>query len=142
MSATVLVFSADQLRSNILKTILSRSGFEPLFFTRILEAGRAIARHTPEVVIFDTVGCFAEEINNLRNLCRLQADTVAIVLGAAAVVEGFKGPLIRSDLCLSEPLDPELIVTKLKELMMFQEEEKCADNDTLEKNLKHLLNLE
>ena len=142
MSATVLVFSADQLRSNILKTVLSRSGFEPLFFSRLLEAGPTIARHTPEAVIFDTVGCFTEEINNLRNLCQLQSDTVAIVLGTAAVVESFKGSLIRSDRCLSEPLDPEFIITKLKELIMLQEQERSAVGDTLEKDLKHFLNLE
>ena len=116
MSLTVLVFSADELRSNIIRTILSRSGFESLFFRRVLEAGRAIAQQGPDIVIFDTVGCFAEEIKNLRNLCRTQAHTVAMVLGSAAVLERFDGILIRSDLCLTEPLDPELIITKIKEI--------------------------
>ena len=142
MSSTVLVFSADKLRSNILKTILCRSGFEALFFTRILDAGRAIAQHTPEVVIFDTVGCFAEEINKVMNLCRTQAHTSAMVLGAATVLERFERPLIRSEFCLCEPLDPELIVTKLKELIMLHKEERGAGCDTLEKDLKHFLNLE
>ena len=142
MSSTVLVFSADELRSNIIKTILSRSGFESLFFRRILEAGRAIAQHVPDIVIFDTVGCFAEEINNLRNLCRKQSHPIAIVLGSAAVLERFEGHLIRSDLSLAEPLDPELIITKLRELIMLQVEMSNAENDTLEKDLKHFLNLE
>lgn len=142
MSSTVLVFSADELRGNILKRILSRSGFESLFFHRILEAGGAIAQHGPDIVIFDTVGCFAEEINHLRNLCRTPARTVAVVLGSAAVLESFEGPLIRRDLCLPEPFDPELIITKLKEITMSQEEKRSAESDTLEKDLKHFLNLE
>ena len=142
MSAIVLVFSADELRRNILKRILSRGGFESLFFGRILEAGGAIAQHAPDIVIFDTVGCFKEEINNLRNLCRTQAHTAMIVLGSAAVLERFEGPLIRSDLCLAEPLDPELIIAKLKELIITQKEMRNTESDTLEKDLKHFLNLE
>lgn len=138
----VLVFSADELRGNILKRILIRSGFEFLFFHRILKAGGAIAQHGPDIVIFDTVGCFAEEINYLRNLGRTPARTVAIVLGSAAVLERFEGPFIHQDLCLPDPFDPELIITKLKEITMLQKEKRSAESDTLEKNLKHFLNLE
>ena len=142
MTSTVLIFSADKLRSNIIKTILCRNGFEALLFTRFLEADQAIAQYTPEVVIFDTVGCFAEEINNVMNLCRTQAHTSAMVLGAATVLESFEDPLIRSEYCLCEPLDPELIVTKLKALIVLHKEERCAGCDTLERDLKHFLNLE
>ncbi len=142
MSATVLVFSADELRGNIIKRILSRSGFESLLSHRILEAGGAIAQHGPDIVIFDTAGCFAEEINYLRNLCRTPARTVAIVLGSAAVLERFEGLFIHQSLCLPDPLDPELIVTKLKKITMLQKEKRSAESDTLEKDLKHFLNLE
>ena len=146
MSSTVLVFSADELRcklrGNIIKKILSRSGIESLFFHRILVSGQVIAHHDPDVVIFDTVGCLAEEINYLRNLCRTPARTAAILLGSAEVLEGFEGPFIRRDLCLDEPFDPELIITKLKEFLLLQEEKRDGESDALEKNLKHFLNLE
>lgn len=142
MSSTVLVFSADELRGNIIKKILNRSGFESLFFNRILDAGGAIAQHAPGIVIFDTDSCFLEEINHMRNLCRMLEHTVAIVLGEAAVIDRFEGPFIRKDLCLSDPFDPELIITKVKEIISLQEKKKHAESETLEKDLKHFLNLE
>ncbi len=142
MASTILVFSTDQLRGNIIKKILNRNGFEFLFFNRILEAGDAIARHTPGIVIFDTDSCFLEETNHLRNLCQTLEHTVTILLGETVVIDRFEGPFTRRDLCLPDPFDPELIITKVKEIISLQEEKRSAENDTLEKDLKHFLNLE
>ena len=104
------------------------------------EAGGAIAQHVPKVVIFDTESCFSEELNHLRNICQTLKHTVAIVLGEAVVIERFKGPLTRRTLCLPDPINPELIATKVKELVS-RKKKTITGSDTLEKNLKKFLNL-
>jgi hypothetical protein len=113
---------------------------ECLIFNRILEAGETIARQAPKVVIFDTESCFSEELNHMRNLCQTLADTVAIVLGEAVVIDGFKGPLFQKTLCLPDPLNPELIATRIKELVS-QEPKTLTGNEPLETTLKKFLNL-
>ena len=140
MSDKVSVFSADDLRGKIVEKVLNRNGFECLIFNRILEAGGAIAQHAPKVVIFDTESCFSEELNHLKNICQTLKHTVAIVLGEGVVIDRFKGPLIRKTLCLPDPLNPELIATKVKELVA-QKKKRLNGSDTLEKTLKKFLNL-
>ena len=139
-SNCVSIFSADDLRGRIIQKVLHRQGMECLIFNRILEAGRTIAQHTPKLVILDTEGCFSEELNHLRNICQTLKHTVAIVLGEPVVMDGFKGPLFQNTLCLPDPLNPELIATRVKELMS-QQRKTLTGNDTLEKTLKKFLNL-
>jgi len=140
VSDRVLVFSADELRGKIIKKVLNRNGFECHLFNQILEAGGAIAQHYPPVVVFDTESCFPEEINRLRNICRTLERAVAIVLGEAVVIEKFQGRSFRKTLCLPDPIDPELIVVKVNEIMA-QKKERRVGSDTLEKTLKSFLNM-
>lgn len=140
MSTSVLVFSADELRGKIIKKVLSRSGFECLLFNQILEAGGAIARHAPPVVVFDTEGCFSEEVKRLRSICQTLKRAAAIVLGEAAVIEEFKRRRFRKTLCLPDPFDPELIAVKINEITA-QKKRRRAGSDTLEKTLKSFLNI-
>ena len=140
MPDSVSVFSTDDLRGKILQKVLNRHGLECLIFNRILEAGDTIAQQAPKVVIFDTESCFSEELNHLRNICQTLRHTVAIVLGEAVVIDGFKGSLFRKTLCLPDPLNPELIATRVKELVS-QKRKTNTGNDTLENTLKKFLNL-
>lgn len=141
MPAPILIFSADALRGNITLKILSRSGFEALLFNRILEAERAIAQHAPRLVIFDTDSCFLEEIDHLKNLCRTLEHTLAVVLGKATVIGSFKGPCVGKDRCLSDPLDPDRVLTKVKQIITRQTQKEHTAVDTLENDLKQFLNL-
>ena len=143
MCARVLVFSADELRSKILNKVLDRNGFECLRFNRILEAGDAIARYSPEVVIFDTQSCFSEEIDHLKDICQSLKHSTAIVIGKEAVLDRFKRPLTRKALCFPDPFDPDLITEKIKkEVSQKKNKGIRAGSDMLEKTLKHLLHLE
>ena len=135
MAYSVIVFSADDIRGKILNKVLSRTGVECHIFNQILEAGRAIARHAPQVVIFDTEGCFAAEINHLKKICRTLKHPLAFVLGEAGVINGFKG---RKTLCFSDPIDPDLIAAKAKEIIS-QKKKSTVGGDTLEKTLKKFL---
>lgn len=142
MPYPVLIFSTDDLRGRITQKILKRSGFEGLLLSKILGARDTIANHTPSVVIFDTYSCFSEEINQIRNLCRTLEHTAVIVLGDPSIIDRFEGPGIRKELCLSDPLDPELIASKVKEVFSSKAREKRSESDTLEADLKHFLKLD
>ncbi len=137
----ILVFSADELRGNIIGTVLGRSGIEFLLFNRMLEADSAIAQHTPDAVIFDTNGCFADELNHLINLSQTLDRPAVLLLGDATVIGRFHGPAILKDRCLPDPLDPGRIVAKIKEMSASPEVERVAEIDSLEEDLKGLLNL-
>lgn len=139
MVSKVLVFSADELRGKIIKKVLNRSGFECLLFNQIFEAGGAIARHAPPVVVFDTEGCFSEEIKRLGNICRTLKRAVAIVLGEAVVIEKFGRRSFPKTLCLPDPFDPELIAVKVNEITA--QKKLRVRGDTLEKTLKSFLNI-
>ena len=138
MAHRILVLSADELRGKILHKILSRSGFDCRIFTRMLETGAAITRHAPEIVILDTEGCFAGELNHLRHLTQTVRHPFILVLGETAVIERFKG---RKMLCLADPIDPELITSKAKEITSRKKKGPVGDH-ALEKTLKRFLNLD
>jgi len=46
------------------------------------------------------------------------------------------------ELVLSDPLDPELIVAKVKEVLSLSVKGKSSEGDTLEEDLKHFLKLD
>ena len=140
MSDSVSVFSADDLRGKIIQKVLNRNGLECRIFNRILEAGGTIDQQSPKVVILDTESCFSEELNHLRNLCQTLKNTVAIVLGESVVIDGFQGSLFRKTLCLPDPLNPELIAMRVKEVVS-QKRTTSTENDSLENTLKRFLNL-
>ncbi len=142
MPYPVLIFSADDVRGGITQKRLRRSGFEVLLISKILGARDTIAKHTPGVVIFDTSSCFSEEINQIRNLCRTLEHAVVIMLGDQSIIDRFEGPGIRKELCLSNPLDPELIASKVKEVLSSKAREQRSESDTLEGNLKRFLKLD
>ncbi len=138
----VFIFSADKLRGRIIQKVLLRTGVESLLLETISQIGDAIAEHAPSVAILDTNSCFPEEINHLRNQCWALEQTAVILLGDAPIMDSFKGPVIRRDLCLSDPLNPELIVAKVKELLSLKVKEKRPEDSPLEEDLKEFLRLD
>lgn len=142
MPSQVIIFSADRLRGGIAQKVLERTGLESLLVNRVPEAREAIADNAPHVVIFDTKGIFPDEINLLRNLCRTLRDTAVIVLGDRSIVDTFGGEGIQEGLCLPDPLDPELIASKVKEILCSKANGKRLQRDGLESNLKEFLKLD
>ena len=142
MPSSVIIFSTDSLRGGIIQEVLKRSGLESLLAGRVLEAGQAIADNAPRVVIFDTKGIFPDEINLLKNLCRTLRDTAVLVLGDRSIVDTFEGEGIQERLCLSDPLDPDLIASKVKEILSSKAKGKYLQRDSLESDLKQFLKLD
>ncbi len=142
MPQPVLIFAADELRGGIIREILKRGGFEPLLFKNILGAGDVISKHAPPLVIFDTSTCFPEEMTHLKNLCGILNHTAVILLGDPAVMSSFQGPVIRQDLCLSDPLNPALIVEKAKQVSAETRQVEGPGGKGLEDALKDFLRLQ
>jgi len=138
----VLIFSIDELRGGITQKVLKRSGFEALLLRMIMGAKNAIAKHAPGVVIFDIGSYLSEEVNQIRNLCGTLEHTPVILLGDRSITDRFEGTGISKELFLLDPLDPELIVAKVKEVFSLKVKEKFSEGDTLEDDLKHFLKLE
>ena len=142
MSDPILIFSVDKLRGGITQKVLKRSGFETLLFPKVFGAIDAIEKHVPGVVILDASGCFSEEVNQIRNLCETLEHIPVIVLGERLIIDRFKGSEMRDVLFISDPLDPELIVEKVKKALSPKLKEKPSERDTLEKDLKAFFNLD
>jgi hypothetical protein len=54
----------------------------------------------------------------------------------------FGGEGIQKMLCLPDPIDPELIASKVKEILSSKTKEKRLQRDGLESNLKQFLKLD
>ena len=141
MPYPIIIFSVDELRGGITKKVLERTGFQVLLLNTILGMRERIASHSPDVVIFDTYHCFAEEVRHLKNICGALDNTVVMLLGDPGITEGFQGPNVRRELLLSDPLDPDLIISKVKEVSSSRKEEQDSETNTLEGDLKDFLKL-
>ena len=141
MSQPVLIFAADELRGKIICKVLKRGNLESLVLKKMLGAGDAILKHAPALVVIDVNSCFPEEIAHLKNLCGVLDHLGIILLGDRAIISGFHGPVIREDLCLLDPLDPVLLVKKVKQVFAETGQEKGPMGNELEKVLKDVLKL-
>lgn len=141
MSFRVIIFSPDKLRGAIIREILQRSGFKALLLNRAIKAKQAIAEYGPPVVIFDTKDCLTDEISLLTNFFRSLQGTQIIMLGNPSVIEMLGGPGIQQNLSLTDPLDPELIVSKVKEALSDDATRKAIEGKELEADLKQFLRL-
>ena len=150
MSHTVTVLSADSIRGSILKKILTNSGFKVLWCKSYYEAKEALDQQVPRVVIFDAKGLYASEVGLLEKLRGHLPDTDIIVLAEASAIPTFAGQGCSRELCLPEPIDPELLLAKVKEIVSSPPGERIADENnkkeagkvTLTNSLKQFLKLE
>lgn len=141
MSSLVVVFSTDPVRGRIIQKVLMRNRVEALVLETIDQMKDAISMRAPGVAIFDTAGCFKGEIDHLGNLCGTLTRTAVILVGDGTVLERFEDSATRSELRLSNPLDPELIAAKVEALLSLKVEEKRSEDGSLEKDLKGFLGL-
>ena len=142
MSHPVIIFSADKLRGGIIKDILQRGGIKAGWTRGILETRDAISELTPAAVIVDTKSSLASEIDFLKNLFGTLQDSMVIVLGNPSITGTFEGPGIREELRLSDPLDPDLIVAKVNQILRLRKKNKHLNESGLANNLKQFLKLD
>jgi DNA-binding response OmpR family regulator len=142
MPPPVIIFSTDRFRGGITQKVLERTGVESLVFDRFVAAREAVAGNPPRVAILDTKGIFPDELNLLKNLCRTLGETAVIVLGDRSIVDTFGGEGVREGFCLPDPLDPELIASKVKEVLSSKRERERLQGYGIESDLKGFLKLD
>lgn len=146
MCSPVIVLSPDNIRGAILEKILSRSGFDVLWSKSYYEAEDVLDKHAPLVLIFDAKGLRAKETGLLEKLRINLPGAVIIALVEADAMPISEMEVSPRELWLPEPFDPELIVSKVKEIVSSPPVERASDTkpgkDTLAASLKQFLKLD
>ncbi|MBF0319566.1 MAG: hypothetical protein HQL01_07175 [Nitrospirae bacterium] len=135
----VVVFSTDAMRGSLIQKALERwaglphvgtpnggtSGEEipiPLLFKDVIHTGDILGREAPLVVVLDTKGYFSGELEKFRNsFARVSAEMLPALklLAIGDFTDKNLSALnkIVTDWCMDTPLDPMLIVSKVKVLL-------------------------
>lgn len=146
MGASVIVLSGDNTRGGILKKILARNGFEVLWFKNYHDAGDALGTGNPLILIFDAKGIYSRETGLIGKLLHAVTEGNLIVLAKPEDIPSFEAQGCAGGLCLSEPLDPELVVSRVKDILSVTPakaaSEKDKGRDGLTSSLKRLLRLD
>ncbi|MBF0345923.1 MAG: PBP1A family penicillin-binding protein [Nitrospirae bacterium] len=121
MAVPVLVFSVDDIRGRIVLKSLQHNEIEAKRYNNnldLLDALNAIKVHS--IVIFDTRQYYSKEFEFLETLRVTHPRCSIIVLSEAALLHMFIQKGFRADFCLSDPLDPEQICFKVKEIFFLR----------------------
>jgi DNA-binding response OmpR family regulator len=146
MCSPVIVLSPDNIRGAILEKILSRSGFDVLWSKSYYEAEDVLDKNAPMVLIFDAKGLRAKETGLLEKLRINLPGAVIIALVEADAMPISEPGVSPRQLWLPEPFDPELIVSKVKEIVSSPPVQRASDTksgkDMLAASLKQFLKLD
>jgi DNA-binding NtrC family response regulator len=145
MSVPIIIYSADKSRGGILHKILNRNGLTSLWENRLNETQAAVLTHHPDVFIADIKNALKNEIVFLANICLKLQDIFLIVIGGSVDISTFDNQVselvLDNNLRLTDPLSPELIVSKVKEVLSSRENALVSPQNNLETDLKQFLKL-
>ncbi len=145
MTFPVIIYSADKSRGGILHKILNRNGLTSLWENRLNEMQAAVITHHPDIFIADIKNALKNEIVFLANICLKLQGIYLIVIGGSVDISTFDNQVselvFENNLRLTDPLSPELIVSKVKEVLSLRENPPQAPQNNLEIDLKQFLKL-
>lgn len=145
MAFSVIIYSADKTRGGILNKILKRNGLTSLLVNQLGNTQVAVFEHNPDVLIADLKNALRDEIVFLANIYSKLQGTFLIVLGGPVDINSFEKQVgefvLENNLHLTDPLSPELIVSKVKEALALREKTPQAKQPNLETDLKQFLKL-
>jgi DNA-binding NtrC family response regulator len=145
MAFPVIIYSADKSRGGILHKILKRNGLSSLWENRLNETQAAVQTHHPDIFIADIKNALKNEIVFLTNICLKLQGAFLIVIGGSMDIDTFEKQVselvLENNLRLTDPLSPELIVAKVKEVLSLREQPQQAQQTDLEFDLKQFLKL-
>jgi DNA-binding NtrC family response regulator len=144
MSTPIIVFSAEMTRANIIRQALRQYGFDVVVCKAYFEVEEAVRKHASLVLVFDTRwGLGTKEIRFLERLSSISTEMTLIVLAKPWAIRLIEAGEMGKGVCLPEPLDPELVATKVKEAVCQKEKRReSSDTDTLQERLKNFLRLD
>lgn len=165
MSVPIIIFSVDSIRGRIILNTLRFNGFEAILQNRIIHAEKIIRENIPPIVILDTKDLSPNELDFFRTACPALSNSALILLASPSIMKSLDVSDIKTELCRTDPLDAELIVSKVEallarksgraedksmealkyksqELEVQKEDELDDDSESLEDDLKKFLDLE
>lgn len=117
MSSSVVVYSPDDIRGRIVLKILKVNGIKALLFSSHFEVKEALVRHSPAVIILDFKNSVSRELNFLEMLSYKFSEATIIALSETSTVHVLENLGLINVLCVSDPLDPELILSMVKDVL-------------------------
>ncbi len=131
MSVPIIIFSVDSIRGRIILNTLRFNGFEALLQDRIMHAEEIIRKNTPSIVILDTKELSPNELDFFRTAHPVLSNSALILLASPSIMKSLDISDIKTELCRTDPIDAELIVSKVEALLARKsgraEERKAKD---------------
>ena len=125
MSLPVLIYSTDKTRGAILLKSHTLNNIKAVLCSTHMEIKAAIARFSPNVIIFDTKNMFWDELEFLKTQHNNLLKTFKIILIAPGNTSILKASGIKNCRCASDPFDPENILSTSKEILTKQAKKKA-----------------
>lgn len=145
MAVPIVIYSPDNNRGGILLKILNRNGLASRWEHRLDETQAVVSTHRPDVFIADIKNALKNEIIFLANICLKLPEVYLIVIGGSVDIGTFDSQVselvLNNNLRLTDPLSPELIVSKVKEVLFSREKTPESPPNHLETDLKKFLKL-
>ena len=117
MSSSVIVYSPDDIRGRIVSKTLNLSGIKTHMLSSHFEVKDAITGHSPAVIILDLKKNVSSELNFLETLSYQLSQTTIIALSDTSNVHALENLNLANLQCVSDPLDPELILSMVKDTL-------------------------
>lgn len=131
MAPSVIVYSPDEIRGKIIVNTLRLSGIETIQYTNHFETEEAAVRLSPGIIILDLTKNLDNEIKFLKNICETLPGIHIVALVKKADGAFLKSLTYDIDLCFSNPIDPEEILHKVREILIVLRRKKI--------NIKNLI---
>jgi len=128
MGSSVVVFSPDTIRGNIVARKLRHEGLDVQLFDRAVSALGAVVNGKTRALVFDTVGCLPDELRSLARFCESSLPEGARIIGLGDPAEGL--PCLNDrEMCqvLPGPVDPERIVAEVRNAFSAKKQPPAAD---------------
>ncbi|MBF0467392.1 MAG: hypothetical protein HQK61_00665 [Desulfamplus sp.] len=132
MSVQVIIYSSDRIRGGILKEILRRVKIDALLLDNIMDVKSAISSHKPPVVIFDTVNSLKNEVAFLKKISSSVDECIVMLLGDVSIINSWRDHHqggIRNRIFLPDPLDPEIIISKSRQILSDWQQDVLIQED-------------
>ncbi|MEO5357628.1 MAG: PBP1A family penicillin-binding protein [Nitrospirae bacterium YQR-1] len=120
MAVAVVVFSIDKTRGNLLLKILQSGALKAQHIKTVFDLERAVSKHAPSIIIFDSKYHFSKNYTIVGTLRSKLPKATIIVLCEPYTEHIFTEMGIRPDMCMTDPLDPEMILAKTKEVYFLK----------------------
>ncbi len=127
MTDCVCICSSDDIRRKILHKALFLHGIDALVCDGLADLQKAVGRRAPAIIIYDAKHNPHQANTCLRTITHHMRSTVKIVCAERQFVEHLQRVCLNGDFFVQEPLDPELIVSRVRYILIELDKKKTQE---------------